>query len=156
MDRDIVDSMNDEDHTRLAIKATLHCLTGCAIGEVVGTVIGSGLNWSNWGTELLTIPLAFVTGYSLTMRPLLGSGLGFRRSAKVALASDTFSIVTMELTDTAFILLIPGALAAGPGTFLFWWSLTASLMVAFVFAVPVNRYLIARGKGHALAHRHHH
>lgn len=141
---------------RLAAKATLHCLAGCAIGEVTGTVIGSGLNWSNLGTEALTIPLAFLTGYSLTMKPLLGSGLGFRRSAGVALASDTVSITTMELTDTAFILLIPGALAAGPGTLLFWWSLAAALGVAFIFAAPVNRYLISRGKGHAIAHDSHH
>jgi hypothetical protein len=148
--------MEKKDLNRLAVKATLHCLAGCAIGEIVGTVIGSGLNWSNLGTEALAIPLAFLTGYSLTMKPLLSSGLRFRRAAGIALASDSFSIATMEVTDTAFMLLIPGALAAGPGTFLFWWSLAAALAVAFVFAAPVNRYLIARGKGHAMAHGHHH
>lgn len=147
--------MNNVTTNRLAIKATLHCLTGCAIGEIIGTVIGSGLNWSNWGTEALTIPLAFITGYSLTMKPLLASGLGLKRSTRVALAADTVSITVMEIMDTVIILLIPGALAAGPGTFLFWWSLAASLAAAFVIAVPVNRYLIARGKGHALAHGHH-
>ncbi len=141
--------------TKLAVKATLHCLAGCSIGEIAGTVIGSGLNWSNWGTEVLTIPLAFIFGYSLTIKPLLVSGLSFRRSAQVALASDSLSITTMEIVDTIIILLIPGALAAGPTTLLFWTSLIASLAVAFVFAVPVNRYLIARGKGHALVHSHH-
>jgi hypothetical protein len=136
--------------------ATAHCLTGCAIGEVLGTVIGSGLNWSNLAITCLTIPLAFLFGYSLTMRPLLRHGLSFKPAGKIALASDTLSIGTMEIVDTLIILLIPGALAAGPGTFLFWWSLALALAVAFVFAVPVNRYLIARGKGHAVIHRYHH
>ena len=140
---------------RLAVKATLHCLTGCAIGEILGTVIGSGLNWSNVATELLTVPLAFIFGYSLTMWPLLGNGIDFSRAVKLALASDTLSIVTMELVDTLIILLIPGALAAGPSTLLFWISLAVSLVVAFACAVPVNRYLIARGKGHAVLHGHH-
>lgn len=140
---------------KLAAKATAHCLAGCAIGEVAGSVIGSGLGWSNLGTEALTIPLAFTTGYALTMKPLLGSGLGFKRSATIALTSDTLSITTMEVMDTLFILLIPGALAAGPGRILFWWSLAAALLVAFIFAFPVNRYLIARGKGHALVHHGH-
>lgn len=141
--------------TKLAIIATLHCLTGCAIGEVIGSVIGSGLNWSNLATECLTIPLAFATGYTFTMRPLLKHGLSLKKAGRVALASDTLSIVTMEIMDTAVILLIPGALAAGPGTMLFWWSLAAALFVAFIIATPVNRYLIARGKGHALVHEHH-
>ncbi|HVX47831.1 MAG TPA: DUF4396 domain-containing protein [Candidatus Saccharimonadales bacterium] len=141
--------------TKLAVLATLHCLSGCAIGEVVGTVIGSGFNWSNLATECLTIPLAFMTGYALTMRPLLKHQLGFKKSARVALASDTVSIATMEVVDTLIMLLIPGALAAGPTTFLFWWSLAAALAVAFVFATPVNRYLIARGKGHAAVHKYH-
>jgi len=141
---------------RLAVRATLHCLSGCAIGEIIGTVIGSGLNWSNWATEALTIPLAFVFGYSLTMRPLLGAKLEFKKAVRVALASDSLSITTMEVVDTLVILLVPGALAAGPTTRLFWTSLLASLVVAFVAAVPVNRYLIARGKGHAAAHQYHH
>jgi hypothetical protein len=141
--------------TKLAILATLHCLSGCAIGEVIGTVIGSGLNWSNFATELLTVPLAFLFGYSLTMRPLLLNKLEFKQAAHVALAADSLSIVTMEIVDTFIILLIPGALAAGPATVLFWWSLALALIVAFIFAVPVNRYLIARGKGHAAMHQHH-
>lgn len=141
--------------TKLAIVATLHCLSGCAIGEVIGSVIGSGLNWSNLATECLTIPLAFLFGYLMTMRPLLRNQLPFKRAVRIALASDTLSIVTMEIVDTAVILLIPGALAAGPGTILFWGSLAAALFIAFVFATPVNRYLIARGKGHAIVHEHH-
>jgi len=147
--------MNGAQPTKLAIKATLHCLTGCAIGEILGTVIGSGLNWSNWNTELLTIPLAFFFGYSLTIRPLLRHGLGWKTATGVALGADTLSIVVMELMDTLVILLIPGALAAGPTTLLFWWSLAFSLLVAFIVAVPVNSWLIVRGKGHALVHKHH-
>lgn len=139
----------------MATRATLHCLIGCATGEIIGTVIGSGLNWSNWATEFLTIPLAFLFGYGLTMQPLLRYGLGLRKSTKLALASDTLSIVTMEIVDTAIILLIPGALAAGPKNLLFWTSLIISLAVAFVFAVPVNRWLLARGKGHAVIHQFH-
>lgn len=141
--------------TKMAIVATLHCLSGCAIGEILGTVIGSGLNWSNLATECLTIPLAFLFGYSLTMRPLLRHGLSLKPAGRIALASDTLSIVTMEIVDTVIILSIPGALAAGPGTVLFWWSLALALVVAFIFAVPVNRYLIARGKGHAVVHQYH-
>jgi hypothetical protein len=147
--------MANKSQTRLAIKATIHCLTGCAIGEILGTVIGSGLNWSNVDTEILTVPLAFIFGYSLTMKPLLKHGLGFKPAVRIALAADSLSITTMEIMDTLIILLIPGALAAGPTTRLFWLSLAASLMVAFVFAVPVNRYLIGKGKGHALVHTHH-
>jgi hypothetical protein len=141
---------------KLAVSATLHCLSGCAVGEILGSVVGSGLNWSNFATECLTIPLAFMFGYSFTMRPLLAHNIGFRRAVRLALASDTLSIVTMELTDTAVILLIPGALAAGPGSLLFWLSLAAALFVAFIFATPVNRYLLARGKGHAVIHQYHH
>ncbi len=141
--------------TRLTISATLHCLSGCAIGEVIGSTIGSGLNWSNLATETLTIPLAFIFGYSMTMRPLLSNQLSFKNSVKIALASDSLSIITMEIVDTLIIISIPGALAAGPGTFLFWGSLAAALLVAFIFAVPVNRYLIERGKGHAIVHKYH-
>ena len=147
--------MEGKDLTKLAVAATLHCLSGCAIGEIIGTVIGSGLNWSNVATEVLTVPLAFLFGYSLTIRPLLKHNLGPRKALRIALASDSLSIVTMEIVDTLIILLIPGALAAGPATGLFWASLLASLAVAFVFAVPVNRYLIARGKGHAVVHEYH-
>lgn len=140
----------------LAVSATLHCLSGCAIGEVLGSVIGSGLNWSNMATEFLTIPLAFAFGYGMTMRPLVGSGMATKAAVKVALGSDTLSITTMEIIDTMIILLIPGALAAGPLTLLFWISLGLALAGAFIAAVPVNRYLIGCGKGHALVHDHHH
>ena len=142
--------------TKTAIQATLHCLTGCAIGEVTGTAIGSGLGWNNIATIILAIILAFVFGYALTLRPLFKHGMGFTAALPIAFASDTLSIVTMEVVDNLFILLIPRALAAGPSTLLFWESLVASLAVAFVFAVPVNRFLIARGKGHAVVHEHMH
>ena len=137
--------------TKTAVQATLHCLTGCAIGEVLGTVIGSGLDWSNWATEALTIPLAFLFGYSLTMQPLL-KHMGFRNAAPIALAADTLSITSMEIVDNAIILAIPGALAAGPATGLFWASLLVALLAAFCVTVPVNRYLLARGKGHSAVH----
>ena len=139
----------------MSIQATLHCLTGCAIGEIAGTAIGSGLGWSNFATIILAIVLAFLFGYSLTLRPLLKHGMGFRQAMPIAFASDTLSIVTMEIMDNLVMLLIPSALTAGPSTLLFWESLAASLAVAFIFAVPVNRYLIARGKGHAVVHSLH-
>jgi len=139
---------------RMAVQATVHCLIGCGIGEILGTVVGSGFNWSNWATEALTIPLAFLFGYGLTLRSLIGH-MGFRASVPIAFASDTLSITSMEIIDTFIILLIPGALAAGPSTILFWASLLTALAVAFVATVPVNRYLIARGKGHAVMHHHH-
>lgn len=147
--------MDNKSLNALAVAATLHCLTGCAIGEIIGSVIGAGLNWSNLHTEMLTIPLAFAFGYGFTMRPLIQNKMKTRDATKLALKSDTFSILTMEIVDTFIILAIPGALAAGPATPLFWGSLAVALAVAFVFAVPVNRYLIARGKGHALVHEHH-
>jgi hypothetical protein len=147
--------MRDESINQVAVKATLHCLTGCAIGEILGNIIGAGLGWSTMATEALAIPLAFLFGYSFTVRPLLKGGLGFRKSAKLALASDTFSIATMEIVDTLIIVLIPGAVSAGPANALFWGSLAIALTIAFFCAVPVNRYLIARGKGHAVLHEHH-
>lgn len=145
---------NDE-LTKMAVLATVHCLTGCAIGEILGNVIGSGLNWSNMATEALAIPLAFAFGYALALRTLLGQGTRLKTAARLALASDTLSITTMEIVDTFIILLIPGALTAGPSTLLFWASLALALAAAFVAAVPVNRYLIARGKGHAVIHHNH-
>jgi hypothetical protein len=141
--------------TRLAVRATLHCLSGCAVGEVLGSVIGSGLNWNNLATECLTIPLAFTFGYGFTMRSLLRHSIKLSRATRLALASDTLSITTMEITDTLIILLIPGALAAGPATGLFWGSLAIALGAAFICTVPVNRHLIARGQGHAVLHEHH-
>ncbi len=139
----------------LAFTATVHCLTGCAIGEILGNVIGSGLNWSAIATEALAIPLAFIFGYSLTMRPLLRQEISLKRATKLALASDTLSITTMVIVDTLIMIAIPGAVNAGPATALFWGSLALALAVSFVFALPVNRYLISRGKGHAVIHEHH-
>lgn len=143
------------DLNRTATSATLHCLTGCGIGEVLGMIISSALGWSTLPSVALAVGLAFVFGYALSMRPLLKHGLKLRPALKIALAADTVSITVMEITDNAFLLLLPGAIHAGLDTFLFWWSLAAALAVAFVFAWPTNRWLIARGKGHALAHGHH-
>jgi hypothetical protein len=142
--------------TRTAVSATLHCLTGCAIGEVLGMVIGTALGWGNGATIALAITLAFVSGYALTMRPLLRSGMSLRRALRVALAADTASIAIMEIVDNALMLAIPGAMTAGLSSPLFWGSLAVSLAIAGAAALPVNRWLIARGRGHALAHGHHH
>jgi hypothetical protein len=141
---------------RTAVSATLHCLTGCAIGEVLGMVIGTALGWSTLPTVILSIALAFLFGYSLTMRPVLRAGVGFRTAIGVALAADTVSIAVMELVDNAFIVAVPGALNAGLTSALFWGSLVASLAIAFVVTVPVNKWTIARGRGHAVVHKYHH
>ena len=141
--------------TRSAVQATVHCLTGCAIGEVLGMVIATALGWGNVASVVLAVALAFVFGYAFTIRPVLAAGIPFRRAARVTLASDTVSIGTMELVDNAFILLVPGAIAAGLGDALFWWSLAASLAIPFVLTVPVDRFLIARGRGHAGMHELH-
>jgi hypothetical protein len=138
--------------TGVAIAATLHCLTGCAIGEVAGMAIGTAAGFSNFGTVILSIVLAFVFGYGLTSLPLLRAGLVLSAVIPIALASDTLSIATMEVIDNLIVVIIPGALEAGLGDLLFWGSLAFSLAVAGAFAVPVNRYLIARGKGHAVVH----
>jgi hypothetical protein len=138
------------------VSATLHCLTGCAIGEVLGMVLATWWGLSTVPSIVLAIVLAFLFGYSLTMLPVLRSGVSLRQAVAVALAADTVSIATMELMDNAFILAVPKAIDAGLGDALFWWSLVVSLAVAFVVTVPVNRALIARGKGHAVAHRYHH
>jgi len=140
---------------RLALSATVHCLAGCATGEVLGMVIGTALGWSNGATIAASILLAFVFGYGLTSLPLLRAGLGLRRVAPLAFASDTLSITTMEIVDTLIILLIPGAIAAGLGDPLFWGSLAVALLIAGACAFPVNRLLLARGKGHAVVHRYH-
>jgi hypothetical protein len=140
---------------RSAVQATLHCLTGCAIGEVLGMVVATALGWGDVASIALAVALAFCFGYALTIRPVLRAGVGFRRAARIAFASDTVSIATMELVDNLFLLLVPGALAAGLGDALFWWSLGISLAVAFVLTVPVNRWLIARGRGHAVVHELH-
>ena len=141
---------------KTAASATLHCLTGCAIGEVIGMVISAGYGVSNAGSIILSVVLAFIFGYSLSIRPLLKHGLGLRKSLRLALAADTASIATMELADNGFILLVPGAISAGLNTTLFWTSLSISLVIAFAVAFPVNRWLIGRGKGHAVVHEYHH
>jgi hypothetical protein len=142
--------------TRLALSATLHCLTGCAIGEVLGMVLATWWGWSDLPSIALAVALAFVFGYALTIRPVLRSGLPLRAAVKVALAADTLSILTMEVVDNAILLLIPGAMESGLTSPLFWGSLAFALAVAFVVTVPVNRALIARGRGHAVVHAHHH
>jgi hypothetical protein len=138
--------------TAVAISATLHCLTGCAIGEIAGMAIGTALGFSSLGTVALAIALAFLFGYTLTSLPLLRAGLALSAVIPIALASDTLSIATMEIVDNLIIVLVPGALEAGLGDLLFWGSLSFSLVVAGAFAVPVNRWLIGRGKGHAVVH----
>ena len=137
---------------RVDLSATLHCLTGCAIGEIVGVAIGTALGWSNLPTIILAIGLAFLFGYSLTSWPLLRAGLAVAAVIPIALASDTLSIAIMELVDNAIILVIPGAMEAGLGELMFWGSLAVALVIAGFAAFPVNRWLLARGKGHAVVH----
>ena len=141
--------------TRTAFQATVHCLTGCAIGEVLGLVVATALGWHDLPSVLIAILLACVFGYGLTTRPLVSSGLPFRTAVRTALAADTVSIAVMEVMDTAIVLVVPGAMAAGLLDGLFWGSLGLSLVVAFLVAWPVNRWLIARGLGHAVIHPHH-
>ncbi len=145
----------DASLNRLAFSATAHCLTGCAIGEVLGMIIGTALGWGNFATIALAIVLAFFFGYSLTMLPLLRSGMALAAVLPLAFASDTLSITIMEIVDNLVLLVIPGAMEAGLTSLLFWGSLAFALAVAFVAAFPVNRYLISRGKGHAVVHEHH-
>jgi hypothetical protein len=140
---------------RSAFSATTHCLTGCAIGEVLGMVIATALGWGAIPSIALAIVLAFFFGYSLTLGPVLRADVPLRRAIPLAFASDTASITVMEIVDNAFILLVPGAIDAGLGETLFWWSLGVSLLIAFVFAFPLNRWLIARGRGHAVVHAYH-
>jgi hypothetical protein len=140
---------------RTAFQATVHCLTGCAIGEVLGLVIGTAFGWDDLPTIVLAIVLAFVFGYGLTMLPLLRSGLAFRVAVGAAFAADTISIAVMEIVDNAIILAVPGAMDAGLTSGLFWSSLAFALAVAFIVTFPVNRWLIARGLGHAAVHGHH-
>ncbi len=140
---------------RLALSATVHCLTGCAIGEVLGLVIATQLGWHDAASIALAVVLAFVFGYALTLRPLLRSGVAVRAALKLAFAADTLSITVMEIVDNAILLVIPGAMDAGITDALFWGSLAIALAVAGVAAYPVNRWLIARGRGHAVVHGHH-
>ena len=141
--------------TRLAVSATLHCLTGCAIGEVLGMVIGTALGWNDVQTIVLAVALAFVFGYAFTIGPVMRSGLTLRAAVPVALAADTISITVMEIVDNAIMLAVPGAMEAGLDSWLFWGALAFALLVAFVVTVPVNRWLIGRGKGHAVVHQYH-
>jgi hypothetical protein len=140
---------------RVAFSATWHCLSGCAVGEVLGVAIGTALGWGNAATIVLAIVLAFFFGYSFTAVPLLRSGLALGAAAGIAFAADTISIAVMEIVDNAVILVVPGAMQAGLNDPLFWGSLAFALAVAFLAAYPVNRWLIARGRGHAVVHSHH-
>ncbi|MEU9474357.1 DUF4396 domain-containing protein [Streptomyces sp. NPDC048191] len=140
---------------RTAAQATLHCLTGCAIGEVLGMVIGTAAGLHNAATVVVSIALAFVFGYALTMRGVLRAGLPARQAFRVALAADTVSIAVMEVIDNTVVLGVPGAMDAGLGQFLFWASLALSLAMAFVLTTPVNRWMIGRGRGHAVVHAYH-
>ncbi|WP_373428660.1 DUF4396 domain-containing protein [Streptomyces sp. B1I3] len=138
-----------------AAKATLHCLTGCAIGEILGMAIGTALLWGNAATMILAIALAFVFGYSLTLFAIRKAGLGFKIALKVALAADTVSIIVMELVDNGIIALVPGAMDAHLGEALFWTSLLGGFVIAFLLTTPVNKWMIGRGKGHAVVHTYH-
>jgi Domain of unknown function (DUF4396) len=140
---------------RQAFSATWHCLTGCAIGEVLGLVLATWWGWGNAPSIALAIVLAFFFGYAFTFVPLLRGGMALRDAVGIALAADTVSITVMEIVDNTVVLLVPGAMEAGLDTFLFWGSLALALAIAFVAAFPVNRWLIARGRGHAVAHVHH-
>ena len=144
-----------ESLNRTAFQATVHCLTGCAIGEILGLAIGMTLGWDDLPTIVLAIALAFVFGYGLTMLPLLRRGLPLRAAVTTAFAADTISITTMEIVDNAIIVAVPGAMDAGLISLLFWSSLGFALAVAFVVTFPVNRWLISRGLGHAAVHTHH-
>src|SRR3954451_18285016 len=146
---------HDMSSWRAAVQATRHCLTGCAIGEILGMVLASALGFGNALSVAVSVLLAFVFGYGLTLRPVNAAGVPPRRAARLAIASDTVSIATMELVDNAFILLVPGAIAAALADGLLWWSLLLSLLIAFVLTVPVNRCLIVRGRGHAMMHELH-
>jgi hypothetical protein len=140
---------------KLAFSATVHCLSGCAIGEILGMILATWWGWGDFASIVLAVVLAFLFGYGLTSLPLLRSGMSVRKVAPLAFASDTASITTMEIVDNLFILIVPGAIAAGLGDALFWWSLLVGLAIAGAVAYPVNRWLLARGKGHAVVHAHH-
>jgi uncharacterized protein DUF4396 len=140
---------------RSAFSATAHCLTGCAFGEILGLVIATAAGWSTVPSIAIAVVLAFCFGYAFTVGPLVRAGVPFRRALRLALLSDTASITVMELVDNAFILIVPGAMDAGLSDAKFWWSLGVGLAIAFVVAFPLNRWLIARGRGHAVVHQYH-
>jgi hypothetical protein len=146
---------HDAGLTRMAFWATLHCLTGCAVGEVLGMVIGTALGWGNLETIALAVALAFLFGYAFTVVPLVRGGMAWRPAARLALAADTASITIMELVDNAVMWFVPGAMDAPLSSPLFWGALGFALLVALLAAWPVNRWLLARGRGHALVHGHH-
>ncbi len=141
---------------RMAASATLHCLTGCAIGEVLGMVVGTALGWPNGPVLALSVALAFFFGYALTLTGLRRAGVGWREAVRLALAADTVSIIVMEVVDNTVMVALPGAMDAGPTTGLFWGSLALSLLAAFLVTTPVNKWIIGQGKGHAVVHAHHH
>ena len=147
--------MHGKSLNALAFSATVHCLTGCAIGEVLGMIIGTALGWSDLATIALAVVLAFFFGYSLTSLPLLRSGMALSAVIPIALASDTISITIMEIVDNAIMLLIPGAMEATLSDIGFWAALAVALLIAGAAAFPANRWLLARGKGHAVVHQHH-
>lgn len=141
---------------RTAISATLHCLTGCAIGEVLGMVLATWWGWGDMASIALAVTLAFFFGYLLTFVGVRRAGLDVRAAVRTALAADTLSILVMEIVDNGFLLAVPGAMESGLSSALFWWSLALALAVAFVLTVPVNKWMISRGKGHAVVHEMHH
>jgi hypothetical protein len=145
----------EQELNRAAFSATTHCLTGCAIGEVLGMAIATAAGWGNAASIVIAVVLAFFFGYQLTLWAVLRAGLSLRQATRVALAADTVSIVIMEVVDNGFVLAVPGALDAGLGDTTFWWSLALGFAIAFGPAWAVNRWLIARGKGHAVAHEYH-
>lgn len=146
----------DMDTNKMAISATLHCITGCAIGEITGLIIGTILGLSTFVTIALAFGLAFLFGYSLSILPLLKNGLPFRKALPIILAADTVSILTMEVVDNSIMAVVPGAMGAGLVNPLYWITMPLALVVAFFVALPVNKYLLHRGKGHALVHEYHH
>jgi hypothetical protein len=145
----------ESDLNHAAFSATTHCLTGCAIGEVLGMAIATAAGWGDLSSILVAVALAFVFGYALTVWPVLRAGLSFRQATGVALVADTVSIAIMEAVDNGFVLAVPGALDAGLGDAKFWWSIALGFAIAFGPAWAANRWLIARGKGHAVAHQYH-
>jgi hypothetical protein len=145
-----------ETNWKTATQATLHCLLGCGIGEVMGMVLGAAFDWTNLTTVIVSVALAFVFGYSLTLRPLFKADMSLGAALRTAFASDTVSITTMEIVDNLIIVVVPGAMAASLTDALFWLTLAVALAIAFVVTVPVNYWLIRRGKGHAVMHEHHH
>jgi hypothetical protein len=141
---------------KLAISATLHCLAGCSIGEIAGMIAGAAWHLDNTLTVVISIVLAFFFGYGLSLLPILRAGVSFWKATKLVLAADTLSILTMEIVDNLVVIIIPGAMDAGLLDGLFWASLALALFLAFWVAFPVNRFLLLRGKGHALVHEYHH